>query len=179
LLERLQEAARNQSCEQVCSSWYGQNRTDIVLELQRYLKSTEFLIRKLPSQRLVKLFAQDYESDLRFQGSAVLALQESAKAHLIGVFEDTNLAAIFVKPVRSRLCNLPASSVDNDFQEHRYLHKEDALFTTAKIPNACCHGYHNIRTDNYSSMRLVLILSNSTPRRFSVTLKRILVNSPS
>jgi histone H3/H4 len=37
--------------------------------------------------------------DLRFQGSAVLALQESAEAYLVGLFEDTNLAAIHAKRV--------------------------------------------------------------------------------
>lgn len=35
--------------------------------------------------------AQDYKSDLRFQSNAVLALQESAEAYLVGLFEDTNL----------------------------------------------------------------------------------------
>jgi histone H3 len=34
------------------------------------------LIRKLPFQRLVREIAQDVKTDLRFQGSAVLALQE-------------------------------------------------------------------------------------------------------
>src|ERR1019366_2671961 len=45
-------------------------------EIRRYQKSTELLIRKLPFQRLVREVAQDYKTDLRFQSSAVLALQE-------------------------------------------------------------------------------------------------------
>ena len=45
-------------------------------EIRRYQKSTNTLIRKLPFQRLVREIAQDFKSDLRFQGSAVLALQE-------------------------------------------------------------------------------------------------------
>lgn len=49
------------------------------------------LIRKLPFQRLVREIAQDYKTDLRFQSSAVLALQEAAEAYLVGLFEDTNL----------------------------------------------------------------------------------------
>ena len=68
-------------------------------EIRRYQKSTELLIRKLPFQRLVREVAQDYKTDLRFQGSAVLALQESAEAYLVGLFEDTNLAAIHAKRV--------------------------------------------------------------------------------
>ncbi|KRZ49644.1 histone H3, partial [Trichinella nativa] len=68
-------------------------------EIRRYQKSTELLIRKLPFQRLVREVAQDYKTDLRFQSSAVLALQEAAEAYLVGLFEDTNLCAIHAKRV--------------------------------------------------------------------------------
>ncbi|XP_062285605.1 uncharacterized protein LOC133991150 [Scomber scombrus] len=60
-------------------------------EIRRYQKSTELLIRKLPFQRLVREIAQDFKTDLRFQSSAVMALQESSEAYLVGLFEDTNL----------------------------------------------------------------------------------------
>ncbi|KAK7249555.1 histone [Aureococcus anophagefferens] len=52
-----------------------------------------------PFQRLVREIAQDFKTDLRFQGSAVLALQEAAEAYLVGLFEDTNLCAIHAKRV--------------------------------------------------------------------------------
>ncbi len=68
-------------------------------EIRKYQKSTDLLIRKLPFQRLVREIAQDYKSDLRFQGSAVLALQESGESYLTGLLEDTNLAAIHAKRV--------------------------------------------------------------------------------
>lgn len=68
-------------------------------EIRRYQKSTELLIRKLPFQRLVREIAQDFKTDLRFQGSAILALQEATEAYLVGLFEDTNLAAIHAKRV--------------------------------------------------------------------------------
>ncbi|XP_045073767.1 uncharacterized protein LOC121562321 [Coregonus clupeaformis] len=60
-------------------------------EIRRYQKSTELLIRKLPFQRLVREIAQDFKTDLRFQSSAVMALQEASEAYLVGLFEDTNL----------------------------------------------------------------------------------------
>ncbi len=88
-------------------------------EIRRYQKSTELLIRKLPFQRLVREIAQDFkvrcqtcifiymvamlilcsavQTDLRFQSSAVMALQEAAEAYLVSLFEDTNLAAIHAK----------------------------------------------------------------------------------
>eukprot|EP00501_MAST-03F_sp_TOSAG23-6_P002174 GSMAST32.ASY1.ANO1.2274.1 assembled CDS len=53
----------------------------------------------LPFQRLVREIAQDFKTDLRFQGSAVLALQEASEAYLVGLFEDTNLCAIHAKRV--------------------------------------------------------------------------------
>ncbi|XP_064090793.1 histone H3-like [Macrobrachium nipponense] len=63
-------------------------------EIRRYQKSTE-----LPFQRLVREIAQDFKTDLRFQSSAVMALQEASEAYLVGLFEDTNLCAIHAKRV--------------------------------------------------------------------------------
>ncbi|CAG9461819.1 unnamed protein product [Pedinophyceae sp. YPF-701] len=68
-------------------------------EIRKYQKSTELLIRKLPFQRLVRQIALEIKGDLRFQSTAVLALQEAAEAYLVGLFEDTNLCAIHAKRV--------------------------------------------------------------------------------
>merc|ERR1712165_638226 len=74
-------------------------RTVALREIRRYQKSTDLLIRKLPFQRLVREVAQDFKTDLRFQSSAVMALQEASEAYLVGLFEDTNLCAIHAKRV--------------------------------------------------------------------------------
>merc|ERR1712127_743911 len=68
-------------------------------EIRRFQKSTELLIRKLPFLRLVREIASEFKNDLRFQSSAVLALQEAAEAYMVGLFEDTNLCAIHAKRV--------------------------------------------------------------------------------
>ena len=68
-------------------------------EIRPYQKSTPFLIRKLPFQRLVREIAQDFKTDLRFQSAAIGALQEASEAYLVGLFEDTNLCAIHAKRV--------------------------------------------------------------------------------
>ncbi|VDM28597.1 unnamed protein product [Toxocara canis] len=68
-------------------------------EIRRYQKSTELLIRKLPFQRLVRDIAQDFKTDIRFQLSAVLALQEASEAYLVGLFEDRDLCTIHAKRV--------------------------------------------------------------------------------
>merc|ERR1712019_133018 len=68
-------------------------------EIRKFQKSTELLIRKLPFQRLVRDIAGNFKNDLRFQSSAVLALQEASEAYMVGLFEDTNLCAIHAKRV--------------------------------------------------------------------------------
>ena len=73
--------------------------TVAIREIRKYQKSTELLIKKLPFQRLVREIAQEYKSDLRFQSSAVAALQEAAESYMVGLFEDTNLCAIHAKRV--------------------------------------------------------------------------------
>ncbi|KAG2109478.1 histone H3.2-like protein [Suillus cothurnatus] len=87
---------RHRRCEEASSLRPG---TVALREIRRYQKSTELLIRKLPFQRLVREIAQDFKTDLRFQSSAVLALQEASEAYLVSLFEDTNLAAIHAKRV--------------------------------------------------------------------------------
>ncbi len=68
-------------------------------EIRRFQKSTELLIRKLPFQRLVREISQDFQSELRFQSHAILALQEAAEAYLVSLFTDTNLCAVHAKRV--------------------------------------------------------------------------------
>ena len=75
-------------------------------QIRQYQKSTELLIRKLPFQRLVREIANDSEiitsplcGKVRFQSTAIMALQEAAEAYLVGLFEDTNLCAIHAKRV--------------------------------------------------------------------------------
>ena len=100
----------------------GKNRyrpgTVALREIRRYQRSTELLIRKLPFQRLVREIAQDFKTDLRFQSSAVVALQEASEAYLVGLFEDTNLCAIHAKRV---------TIMPKDIQLARRLAKDDAM----------------------------------------------------
>ena len=68
-------------------------------EIRRYQKSTDLLLRKAPFQRLVREIANDVKTDLRFQSTAILALQEATEAYMVSLFEDTNLCAIHAKRV--------------------------------------------------------------------------------
>lgn len=68
-------------------------------EIRRYQKSTELLIRKQPFQRLVRETAENFRIDLRFQISAVEALQEATEAYLVEMFRDTLLCTFHAKRV--------------------------------------------------------------------------------
>ena len=68
-------------------------------DIRHFQRSTALLIRKLPFQRLVREIAQDFKTDLRFQSAAILCLQEAVEAYLVGLFEDTNLCAIYARHV--------------------------------------------------------------------------------
>ena len=78
-------------------------------EIRRYQRSTDLLISKLPFARVVREVAdefieENYDSSasavgLRWQSSAILALQEATEAYLVHLFEDANLCAIHAKRV--------------------------------------------------------------------------------
>ena len=71
-------------------------------DIRRYQKSTDLLIRKLPFQRLVREIAAGVSKDLRFQSSAILALQEAAEAYLVSLMEDANMCAMHARRVTIR-----------------------------------------------------------------------------
>ncbi|GMH93480.1 hypothetical protein TrVE_jg501 [Triparma verrucosa] len=66
-----------------------------IKEIRKYQKATDLLIRKLPFARLVKeIMTTLTTEEYRWQAAACLALQEAAEAHLVSLFEDSNLCAI-------------------------------------------------------------------------------------
>jgi len=73
--------------------------TKALRDIRRYQRSTEMLIRKAPFQRLVKQCSHELSVKYRWQGTALLAMQEAAEAFLVSVFEDANLCALHAKRV--------------------------------------------------------------------------------
>ncbi|TGO73827.1 hypothetical protein BELL_0328g00080 [Botrytis elliptica] len=71
-------------------------------EIRKFQKSTDLLLLKLPFSRLVReiaLSVRPQGEGMRWQSQAIQALQESAEAFLVHLFEDTNLCAIHAKRV--------------------------------------------------------------------------------
>ena len=78
-------------------------------EIRRYQTSTENLIKHTPFQRLIREISQEYgicpdgpgtpSVQVRFQSTAIAALQEAAENYIVGLFEDVYLLAIHAKRV--------------------------------------------------------------------------------
>jgi histone H3 len=73
--------------------------TKAIMEIRKYQKTSDLLLRKLPFQRLVREIAGDFHNDLKFQSQALLALQEASEAYMVNLFEDCNLCALHAKRV--------------------------------------------------------------------------------
>jgi len=77
--------------------------TRALKEIRKYQKSCDLLIPSLPFSRLIREVAQSVLGssmlDIRFQSSAILALQEASEAYLVTLFEDTMLCAIHARRV--------------------------------------------------------------------------------
>ena len=78
-------------------------------EIRRYQKSTECLIKRSPFQKLIWEISQEYcicpqgpgtlSMQVRFQSTAIAALQEAAENFIVGLFEDINLLDVHTKRV--------------------------------------------------------------------------------
>ena len=81
----------------------------VLREIRRYQKSTECLIKRSPIQKLIREIFQEYRVcpdgpgtpsiQVKFQSTAIAALQEAAENFIVGLFEDVNLLAVHAKRV--------------------------------------------------------------------------------
>lgn len=62
-------------------------KSHLLKEIRRLQKDTDIIIAKIAFQRLVKEVAQDLVPGIRFQSTAVGALQESAKAYIVSLMK--------------------------------------------------------------------------------------------
>ena len=78
-------------------------------EIRRYQKSTKCLIKRSPFQKLIREISQEHRVcpdgpgtpsiQVRFQSTAIAALQEAAENFIVGLFKDVNLLAVHAKRV--------------------------------------------------------------------------------
>eukprot|EP00349_Pseudokeronopsis_sp_Brazil_P008061 CAMPEP_0202967808 /NCGR_PEP_ID=MMETSP1396-20130829/12813_1 /ASSEMBLY_ACC=CAM_ASM_000872 /TAXON_ID= /ORGANISM="Pseudokeronopsis sp., Strain Brazil" /LENGTH=153 /DNA_ID=CAMNT_0049693299 /DNA_START=123 /DNA_END=584 /DNA_ORIENTATION=+ len=93
-------------------------------EIKRYQKRSELLLPRAPFQRLVRQVTEAVDSELRFQATALSALQEACEAYIVGLFEDTNLCAIHANrsTIMKKDMELARRIRGEKFQDHRDLH---------------------------------------------------------
>ena len=88
-------------------------------EIRRYQKSTECFIKRSPFQKLIMEITQEYcicsqgpgalSVQMRFQSTAIAALQEAAENFIVGLFEDVNLLAVHAKRVTIMLRDITSA----------------------------------------------------------------------
>ena len=105
-------------------------------EICRYQQSMESLIRKTPFNKLIKEISQEYRIcpegprtpsvQLRFQSTALAALQEAVENFLVGLFEDVNLLAVHTKRVTVMPCDIRLPLRIRGDQSHWRITPKDA-----------------------------------------------------
>ncbi|XP_076454550.1 uncharacterized protein LOC143289463 [Babylonia areolata] len=76
--------------------------TKALMEIRKFQGTHNLLLRKLPFSRVVREIAVSLfprMAELRWQATAIMALQEAAEAFLVRMFEDSNLCAVHAKRV--------------------------------------------------------------------------------
>lgn len=73
--------------------------TRALMNIRKSQKNVELLIPKRNIQRLIREITSEYYADMRFQKSAMLAIQTAAEAYMIDIYREANLAAINSKRV--------------------------------------------------------------------------------
>ncbi|KAI9042014.1 histone H3 family protein [Aspergillus affinis] len=91
-------------------------------KIRQYQKGSQLLLRKLPFGRLVKEISKRIRANMRWQASAIEALQEACEAMLVTEFELTNLAAIHARRVTIQL------------RDMKFIQQIRLIMTGSKIP---------------------------------------------
>lgn len=73
--------------------------TRAIMEIRKFQRTTNLLLRRLPFARLVKEISQSFHHAMRWRVDAIEALQVSCEDYLISLLEDANLCAIHAKRV--------------------------------------------------------------------------------
>ena len=93
------KAASGNSKSGMKKSYRWKPGTVALRQVKKLQKSTELLIAKAPFSRLVREVAESGKAGLRFQSSAVAAIQEATEAFVVSLLSDANLTALHANRV--------------------------------------------------------------------------------
>lgn len=70
-----------------------------LMEIRKHQKSTDFLIQKLPFQRLIREISEDFKTGLRYRPEALEAIQHATETYITELMNDTCLLAIHARRI--------------------------------------------------------------------------------
>ena len=124
-------------------------------EICRYQQSTKSLIRRTPFNKLIKEISQEYRIcpegprtpsvQVRFQSTALAALQEAAKNFLVGLFEGVNLPAVHAKRV---------TVMPHDIRQVLRIRGDQSQWRITP-EDAACYERHQKRTEGGATYNLL------------------------
>ena len=110
------------------------------------------MLSKAPFQRFIRAISDGIDTQLRFQSSALLALQDAAESYLTGLFEDANLCAIHANRVTilKKDLDLARRIRGERFHDHRDLQPKTGNEVFYQLP------YHNEK-DELKQLKKVIV----------------------
>ena len=110
------------------------------------------MLAKAPFQRFIRAICDGIDNQLRFQSSALLALQDAAESYLTGLFEDANLCAIHANrvTVMKKDLDLARRIRGERFHDHRDLQPKTGNEVFYQLP------YYNEK-DELKNLKKVIV----------------------
>ena len=110
------------------------------------------MLSKAPFQRFIRAISDGIDTQLRFQSSALLALQDAAESYLTGLFEDANLCAIHANRVTilKKDLDLARRIRGERFQDHRDLQPKTGQEVFYQLP------YYNEK-DELKNLKKIIV----------------------
>ena len=126
--------------------------TVAIREIKKYQKAVKFMLSKAPFQRFIRSISDGIDSQIRFQSSALAALQEAAESYLTGLFEDANLCAIHAGRVTilKKDLDLARRIRGERFNDHRDLQPKTGQEIFYQLP------YYNEKEDLKKLNKIIL-----------------------
>ena len=103
-------------------------------QIKKYQKSTELLCRKLPFQRLIREISNEVKMDMRWQASALLAVQEIAETFISEMFASGSALTAFKGNVTVMPQALRLGLALNPLLK-KYLHDKPLTAPVGKVAN--------------------------------------------
>ena len=110
------------------------------------------MLSKAPFQRFIRAISDGIDTQLRFQSSALLALQDAAESYLTGLFEDANLCAIHANRVTilKKDLDLARRIRGERFHDHRDLQPKTGQRVFYQLP------YYNEK-DELKNLKKIIV----------------------